>query len=113
MCRTTAAACISPGRRPGIDRASGAQRQPLILDETRGDPRWIAADESLHSALFVPVIHEERLLGVISLFSDEPNAFTQEHARDMMTLANNVAIAVKMPGCTRRSSSTLNNWKRR
>ena len=83
------------GEEHGLVGLVGQNRQPLIVTETTSDPRWVAADNSLHSALFVPVIHEQRLLGVISLFSTEPDAFTQDHARDMMTLANNVAIAIE------------------
>lgn len=86
---------FSLGEARGLVGLVGQQRQPLILNETSRDPRWIIVDESLHSALFVPVIHEGKMLGVISLFSTEPNAFTHEHARDMMTLANNVAIAIE------------------
>ncbi|MGB4869026.1 MAG: ATP-binding protein [Candidatus Promineifilaceae bacterium] len=83
------------GESRGLVGLVGQNRQPLILNETTSDPRWVTIDKTLHSALFVPVIHEERLLGVISMFSAEPNAFTQEHTRDMMTLANNVAIAME------------------
>ena len=83
------------GEARGLVGLVGRDRQPLIVAETSADSRWIAADESLHSALFVPVMHEGELFGVLSFFSTEPNAFSEGHARDMMTLANNLAIAIE------------------
>ena len=83
------------GEERGLVGLVGQTRQPLILDKTHEDPRWIPIDVSLQSALFVPVVHEDRLLGVIGVFSKVPHAFNQEHLRDMMTLANNVAIALE------------------
>lgn len=83
------------GEARGFIGLVGQSRQPMTVAETAADPRWIPVDKTLHSALFVPVIHEEELLGVVSLFSTEPNAFSQDHTRDMMTLANNLAIAIE------------------
>ncbi|MCB9419379.1 MAG: response regulator [Ardenticatenaceae bacterium] len=83
------------GEERGLVGLVGQTRQSLVQSETHSDPRWITIDPTLHSALYVPVIYEDRLWGVIGLFSKEPNAFTANNVRHMETLANNVAIALE------------------
>jgi len=83
------------GEERGLVGLVGQRQEPLILTDTKRDPRWITVDETIRSALFVPVAHEGHLLGVISFLSTETGTFTDEDAKDVMTLANNLAIAIK------------------
>lgn len=83
------------GEERGLVGLVGQQRQPLVIAETDNEARWIPLDASLHSALFVPVIHEDELFGVLGVFGTEPNSFTSDHTRDLMTLANNMAVAIE------------------
>ncbi len=82
------------GDTQGLVGLVGQTREPLILANTHTDPRWITLDESIRSALFIPVVYEERLLGVVGFLSTETNAFSGEDVRNVMTLANNIAIAI-------------------
>ncbi len=83
------------GEERGLVGLVGQTQEPLILTDAKRDPRWIPADETIRSALFVPVAHKGHLLGVASFLSTETGAFDDEDAKDVTILANNLAIALK------------------
>ena len=83
------------GEERGLVGLVGQTQEPLILTDTKRDPRWITVDETLRSALFVPVAHKGHLLGVVSFLSTEVGSFTEKRAKDVTILANNLAIAIK------------------
>jgi len=70
-------------------------RAPLYLPDVTADPRWIASDPAIHSALWVPVLHDEQLLGVLSASSTRLNAFTSQDERLFLLFANQVAVAME------------------
>ena len=74
-------------------------RQPLILNRI---DRWPFAPESvhhmtsigMHSGLWVPIIHRERVLGALAIASRNEGAFTQHDAEVLGELAGQMAMAV-------------------
>jgi len=74
-------------------------RQPLILNRIES---WPFAPESIQhltavgmvSGLWVPLIHRERTLGALAVFSRAPNTFTQHDAVLLGQVAGQVAMAV-------------------
>lgn len=83
------------GEERGLIGVVGESRQALIIPDTKDEPRWVPTDETLRSALFVPVFRENRLLGVVSIVSAQTDAFSEEDARNITVLANNLAIAIE------------------
>ncbi|MDY6874769.1 MAG: response regulator [Chloroflexota bacterium] len=83
------------GDKRGLVGLVGQSGQALIVEDVTSDSRWIPVDETLRSALFVPVVHEQRVMGVIVFVSTEVGAFDEEDAQSAMTLAGSVAIAVE------------------
>ena len=83
------------GEESGLVGLVGKDREPLIIDDTHSDPRWIKADKTIHSALFLPMVSEDHLIGVLSFLDTSVNKFDDKIARDMATLANNLAIAIE------------------
>ena len=59
------------------------------------DPRYLEVDPGLHSGLYVPLIVEERVIGVISIESEQLDAFSEADERLTFTLANQAAIALE------------------
>ncbi len=82
------------GAERGLVGLVGQTRQYLIVDDTQEEPRWITLDGTVRSALFMPVLYKDSLLGVACILSTKPNAFSKQDAQVAMTLANNVAIAI-------------------
>jgi len=62
-----------------------------------GDPRYILCEggHGVESELVVPLIVQNRVLGVLDLESLKPNSFTNDHERMLATLASTVAIALE------------------
>ncbi len=67
--------------------------QTINVADTSVEPRWVALDPTIKSALFVPVQYEKYLLGVLALFSVEKGAFIEEDEHNMAALANSLAIS--------------------
>lgn len=78
----------------GLVGLVGQMETPLILNDTKADPRWLPVDSTIHSALFVPLKYKNDLFGVISVLSQKQGAFTEDDAHNMLTLANNISLAI-------------------
>ena len=69
----------------------------LIVD-TRNDDRWVNLPNqpyTVGSALAVPVLRGENLLGIITLLHDQPNHFDQETADLMLLTAGQIGSALE------------------
>ena len=75
-------------------------RKPALLPDTSQDERWLRRpDDSLEntgakSAMCVPLLARERLVGVLTLVHSVPNAFGPEHLELMQAIADQASIAV-------------------
>ncbi|MBI5033986.1 MAG: GAF domain-containing protein [Chloroflexi bacterium] len=70
-------------------------RVPFYLPDVRLDPRWMTFDPTVRSALWVPVEHEDNLLGVFCVLSPEVNGFTPQDERLLVLFANQTAVALE------------------
>ncbi len=75
-------------------------RQPLLVGDFAKDtdrlparPRYVD-DDPPRSAIFVPLMTRDAVIGAISIQSRTPNAFTESHLRIVGILANYVAAAM-------------------
>ena len=75
-------------------------RKPALVPDTSKDERWLRrADDSTEqsgakSALCVPLMARERLVGVLTLVHSIPSAFTDEHLELMQAIADQASVAV-------------------
>ena len=69
------------------------QGQPLRSGDVRNDPRYVEAYSAIRSGLYVPMKVGERIVGVISVESEQPDAFSEADERLIVTLANQAASA--------------------
>jgi phosphoserine phosphatase RsbU/P len=81
----------------GITGISAGERRTMRVADTLNDPRYIQCETGLivRSELVVPLLLQDRLIGVLDLESTNPNAFTAEHERMLATLASYIAIALE------------------
>jgi signal transduction histidine kinase len=73
-------------------------KEGAIVFDTREDERWLAlTDDHLttRSAIAVPLLRQERVVGVLTLIHPEPNRFGQEHLDLLLFIAHQAAIAVE------------------
>src|ERR1700747_1646437 len=84
-------------RNQGITGHAAASRKPIRLDDVRLDPRYIDCEtcERVHSELVVPLLLQDRLIGVLDLESKRRAAFTAQHERMLVALGAFIAIALE------------------
>jgi sigma-B regulation protein RsbU (phosphoserine phosphatase) len=81
----------------GITGISAGERRAIRVADTLNDPRYIQCETGVvvRSELVVPLLLQDRLIGVLDLESTDPNAFTVEHERMLATLGSYIAIALE------------------
>src|ERR1700730_8987522 len=81
----------------GLTGAAAGERRALRINDVTEDPRYIRCETGVEarSELVVPLLMQNRLIGVLDLESAAPHAFTLEHERMLSTLGSYVAIALE------------------
>jgi len=81
----------------GITGAAAAGRVPIRIPDVKLEPRYIHCETShgVRSELVVPLLLQDRLIGVLDLESTEPRAFTEQHERLISALSPFIAIALE------------------
>jgi len=81
----------------GVTGHAAASRKAIRLDDVRLDPRYIPCDtcEVVSSELVIPLLLQDRLIGVLDLESKRHAAFTAQHERMLLALGSFIAIALE------------------
>ena len=75
-------------------------RKPALIADTSLDERWLQRPDDAKrktpskSALCMPLLAREQLVGVLTLVHSQPNAFSMEHLELMQAIADQAGIAV-------------------
>ncbi|MBI3915317.1 MAG: GAF domain-containing protein [Chloroflexi bacterium] len=70
-------------------------RVHLNVPDVSADPRWIAIDPQIRSALYAVVQHEKEPRGVLGVLSTRANAFSLHDERLLVLFGNQVAVAME------------------
>ncbi len=79
----------------GITGAAAESREVVRVHDTAKDPRYIASHSDIRSEVAVPLIVQDRVVGVMDLESDRVGFFTDDHVRTLTLLAPQVASSVE------------------
>lgn len=79
----------------GITGAAATSRDVVRVYDTTADPRYIASHPGIRSEIAVPLVFQDRVIGVLNLESERVGYFSEDHARTLSLLAPAVAIAVE------------------
>jgi sigma-B regulation protein RsbU (phosphoserine phosphatase) len=83
----------------GLTGVAAATHRSVRSSDTLTDPRFLACEAEtgvvVRSELVVPLLIQDRLIGVLDLESAETHSFTAEHERMLATLASYIAIALE------------------
>jgi PAS domain S-box-containing protein len=71
------------------------QGKTLRIDNVAGNAHYAASYPGIHSGMYAPLKAGDRVLGVISIESEKPNAFSESDEQLINTLTNQVAIALE------------------
>jgi len=69
-------------------------QEAVRTGDLKNDLRYVETFPGLQSGLYVPIKIAERIIGVISIESEQPNAFSKSDERLTITLAAQAAIAI-------------------
>ena len=81
------AACIRIPLGKGVCGAAAESRATQLVDDVLAFPGHIACDAASRSELVVPIVHGDRLIGVLDLDAPRPGRFDQEDAAGCEQLA--------------------------
>jgi phosphoserine phosphatase RsbU/P len=81
----------------GITGAAASERRTIRVVDVRLDPRYLRCEDGVEvrSELVVPLLLQDRLIGVLDLESIEPHAFTADHERLLNILGSYIAVALE------------------
>ena len=79
----------------GITGRVLSTRQPVNLVDTAADPDYIRRTPGMRSELCVPIVRDDRAIGVLDFEDPRLNAFSETHVRFVTTLAEHAAIAIE------------------
>ena len=82
----------------GITGAAAGSREVVRVHDTTKDPRYIASHPDIRSEVAVPLMVQDRLIGVMDLESEAVGYFTEDHVRTLALLAPQVASSVENAG---------------
>ena len=79
----------------GLTGAAAETREAVRVLDTATDPRYIASHPDIRSELAVPLVVQDRVVGVLDLESDRVSYFTEDHQRTLTLLAPQIASSVE------------------
>jgi sigma-B regulation protein RsbU (phosphoserine phosphatase) len=79
----------------GVTGAAVESREPIRVLDTAADPRYIASHPGIRSELAVPLIVQDRIVGVLDVESERIAFFTEDHQRTVSLLAQQIASSVE------------------
>ena len=85
----------APGGRIGITGRTVLEGKPQRVEDVRADPDYLEAKVTTRSELDVPLLDGDRVIGVLSVESDQVEAFDEDDEQALQGLAELAVIAIK------------------
>lgn len=79
----------------GLCGAAVRSRAPVRVGDVRNDPRYVGLVAATLSELAVPLVHKDRVIGVLDLESPELDRFSERDVKVLVPLASQVAVAIE------------------
>jgi len=79
----------------GITGAAVESHEPVRVLDTGADSRYIASHPGIRSELAVPLVVQDRVVGVLDVESERIAFFTEDHQRTLSLLAQQIASSVE------------------
>src|SRR5262245_37272859 len=79
----------------GVTGTAAMERTTVVVDDVLKYPRYIDVVKHARSELAVPLISQNRVVGVLDIESPEPGYFREEQVKLLNLLASQIAIAIE------------------
>lgn len=83
---------IRPGE--GIVGTAASSREVVFVPDVSQDPRYISLFPGVVAELAIPLIHNDRLVGVLNIEGPDVEAFTPEAMTALRVLASHLGVAI-------------------
>lgn len=84
---------IAPGE--GIIGAAAQLGRPVVVPDVSADPRYVSINPETRSELAIPLMHMNKVIGVLDLESPQLNYFTNSHVQALSILAAQLAVSLE------------------
>jgi phosphoserine phosphatase RsbU/P len=84
---------LGPGQ--GIVGAAAAARQTIFVPDVSRDPRYVSIFPGVVAELAIPLLHQDRLVGVLNIEGPDVDAFTADARTALQVLASHLAVAIE------------------
>jgi len=84
---------IRPGE--GIVGTAAQQREPIFVADVSRDPRYLSIVPGVRAELAIPLIHRDRLVGVLNVEGPDASAYHPEVRAALLVLASHLAVAIE------------------
>ncbi|MGH9487448.1 MAG: SpoIIE family protein phosphatase [Terriglobales bacterium] len=79
----------------GITGEAAARRQPLLVNDVSRYPGYIPVLQDIRSELAVPILWNNRCIGVMDIQAPECDAFSEAHQQALVLVASRIANAIE------------------
>ncbi len=79
----------------GVVGYAAQRKEAVLVPDVAKSDRYIALNPETRSELAVPLIYQEKVIGVLDLENTRRGYFTEDHKRTLTTLAAQLAIAIE------------------
>ena len=79
----------------GVVGYAAQAKEAVLVPDVAKSSRYIAVNPETRSELAVPLIYQEKVIGVLDLEHTRRNYFTEDHKHTLTTLAAQLAIAIE------------------
>jgi two-component sensor histidine kinase len=78
-----------------LQREALQTRRPVVVPNTKTDPRWFTYPETsyIHSFLLLPIFTQDKVYGLLTIEHQDPGAYSQETAEKLLPFSHAAAIA--------------------
>ena len=84
---------LKPGE--GIVGAAAESRETVFVEDVSRDSRYLELAPGVVSELAIPLVHRDRLVGVLNIEGPNPKAFHPGARTALQVLANHLAVAIE------------------
>jgi sigma-B regulation protein RsbU (phosphoserine phosphatase) len=79
----------------GLVGYAALHKEPVVVPDVAADPRYIKVVADARSELVIPLLVQDRCIGVFDLESPELDAFNKNHVEILTLLASQAAVAIE------------------
>jgi phosphoserine phosphatase RsbU/P len=79
----------------GVVGYAAQHKEAVLVRDVKKDPRYIATNPETRSELAVPLVYNDKVIGILDLEHTKKGFFTDDHQRTITTLAAQIAIALE------------------